>query len=345
MKKIAIFNVGGALSSYAEIDDKKLVIDLGKSSEFSPVENFLIPLAHSRSFRKADTFGSPDKFYIDQLFLSHLDNDHISDYEIFRERFHPNYMTCPNDNETQDSIFKIIINFITGENEIRKLVLSDMKKRTANVPGNPFGMSPSNPLVSTIPEVVKLFYIKPNECGNSEILKPGYANNISLLLFIQLEAKSVLMPGDILKEGMEYLIENNTEFKNQLNEIGIDFLITPHHGLVTSFSERLFQEIKGNKTRLNIISEKRREEDSDENRTDVDKRYYDSNYSSGENSLKQNAVKTSLGHIVIDLESGESEIKQFVDINDVLNEFNSSSDLGISQDNNVMSSNNKNGKT
>ncbi len=321
MKKIVILNVGGALASYAEIDNKKVIIDLGKSTDFSPVDNFLIPLAQKRSFRKTDIAGNTDKYHIDQLFLSHLDNDHISDYEKFREKFHPNYMTCPNDNETQDSIFKIIISFFTGENDTRKLVLSDMKTRTANVPDNPYGMSPSNPLVSTIPEIIKLFYIRPTDCGNDENLKSGYANNISLLLFFHLENKTLLMPGDILKEGMEYLIENDTDFKKQLNDFGVDFLIAPHHGLVTSFSERLFQEMIGNKTRLNIISEKVRAEDSDENRSDVDKRYYDSNYSSGENSLKQNAVKTSMGHIVIDLESDEAEIKQYSDINDVLKEF------------------------
>jgi len=321
MKKIVIFNVGGALSSYAEIDDKKIMIDLGRSSNFSPVDNFLIPLAQKRSFRKINISENIDKYHIDQLFLSHLDNDHISDYEKFREKFHPNYMTCPNDNETQDSIFKIIISFFTGENDTRKLVLSDMKTRTANVPDNPYGMSPSNPLVSTIPEIIKLFYLKSTECGNNECLKTGYANNISLLLFFHLNNKTLLMPGDILKEGMEYLIEHNTDFKKQLNDFGIDFLIAPHHGLATSFSERLFQEMKGNKTRLNIISEKVREEDSDENRSDVDGRYYDSKYSTGENSLKQNGVKTSIGHIVIDLETDEKEIKQFTEIADVIKEF------------------------
>lgn len=320
MKKIVIFNVGGALSSYAEIEDKKIVIDLGSSSDFSPVDNFLIPLAEERSFAKSEVIGNTDKYHIDQLFLSHLDDDHITDYEKFRDKFWPNYMTCPNDNETQDSIFKIIIDFFTGENKTRKLVLSDMKVRSASVP-NPYGMSPSNPLVSTVPEIIKLFYITPKDCNDDENLKSGYANNISLLLFFHLENKTLLMPGDILKEGMEYLIEHNTDFKKQINDFGIDFLIAPHHGLATSFSERLFQEMKGNKTRLNIISEKIREENSDENRSDVDTRYYDSDYSTGENSLKQNAVKTSMGHIVIDLETDETEIKQYTDIKDVIQEF------------------------
>jgi hypothetical protein len=34
MKKIVIFNVGGALSSYAEFGDKKVLIDLGIGASF-----------------------------------------------------------------------------------------------------------------------------------------------------------------------------------------------------------------------------------------------------------------------------------------------------------------------
>jgi hypothetical protein len=321
MKKIVIFNVGGALSSYAVMGDMKILVDLGKSADFSPVDDFLIPLAEKLSFRKWDALENAEgagKYVIDQLFLSHLDNDHISDYERFRDSFHPGYMTCPNDNETQSSIFKIIMDFFTGDNESRKLVLSDMKRRRADIENN-YGMTPQNPLVSTVPEV-NLFYIRPSLCQSDE-LKPGYANNISLVLFFFVGDKTVLMPGDILKEGMEYLIDNDESFKKQLNNLGIDFLIAPHHGLSTSFSERLFKEISGGKTRLNIISEKVRIAESEENRSDVDRRYYDSNYSNGDNSLKQNAVKTSMGHIVIDLETDETEIKQYSDINDVINEF------------------------
>jgi hypothetical protein len=125
----------------------------------------------------------------------------------------------------------------------------------------------------------------------------------------------------MLKEGMQYLIDNDSKFKDFLSNEGIDYLIAPHHGLQTSFSEYLFQTMNSNKTRLNIISEKVREEDSDENRSDVDSRYYSSDYSTGDNSLNQNAVKTSLGHIVIDFETIETEIKQYPDIQDVIAEF------------------------
>jgi hypothetical protein len=72
---------------------------------------------------------------------------------------------------------------------------------------------------------------------------------------------------------------------------------------------------------LNIISEKVRTDNSNENRSDVDSRYYGEEYSSGQNSLNQRGVKTSVGHIVIDLTTDDAVIKQYQDIKDVIAEF------------------------
>jgi len=322
MKKLVIFNVGGALSSYLEFDDQKIIIDLGYSIDFSPVDDFLIPLAEKRSFSKfIDKDGKGSLYKVDQLFLSHLDNDHISDYEKFRKSFFPVWMTCPNDSNnessdgsklSQEEVNKINVDLLGEKNPIRDLVIEDMRKRSPLSSTQPLGSKNEN---------IKLYFIKPKICEWNDNLKESYANNISLVLFIILNEKTVLLSGDILKNGMDYLIENNSEFKENINNVGIDFLIAPHHGLVTSFSERLFQETKGGKTRLNIISEKVRTEDSEENRTDVDSRYYSSDYSTADNDLNQYGVKTSGGHIVVDLETAETEIKQITDTEDLINEF------------------------
>lgn len=50
--KTVIFNVGAALSAYMESDNKKIVIDLGKSSDFSPVNDFLLPLFKKRGEKR-----------------------------------------------------------------------------------------------------------------------------------------------------------------------------------------------------------------------------------------------------------------------------------------------------
>lgn len=317
MKKIVIFNVGGALSAYVEFGQKKSLIDLGASSSFSPIDDFLIPLAKRGKF---STNGS-EKYLIDQLFLSHLDNDHISDYKKFRELFHPDYMTCPNDNPNQNIDFKVNRELLGVENENREIVLEDMMKRGTTDTRRPnLPISSSNPLISLTDEL-SIFYIPPSVCETDEDLKSGYANNISLVLLIKSGYKTILFPGDILKNGMQFLINNCQEFKNSLSSFGLNYLVAPHHGLETSFPSILFETISGNKTDLNIISEKPRSEESEENRSNVDSRYNDTNYSTGNNTLDCLGVKTSTGHIIIDFESSHSLVEKFTNIEDVINQF------------------------
>ena len=91
--KIVIFNVGAALSAYVETDNKKIVIDLGKSSDFSPVNDFLLPLFKKRGEKK--NYGG--KYYLSQVFISHPHQDHISDLSDLDEHFYIDFNTTPND--------------------------------------------------------------------------------------------------------------------------------------------------------------------------------------------------------------------------------------------------------
>jgi hypothetical protein len=52
MKKIVIFNIGGALSSYVEIDNTKFIVDIGGGNNFSPTKDFLEPLAEKEVLLK-----------------------------------------------------------------------------------------------------------------------------------------------------------------------------------------------------------------------------------------------------------------------------------------------------
>jgi len=308
MKKIVIFNVGGALSTYGEIDNKKFVIDLGSSADFSPVDDFLIPLTRIKEFANSGTH-----YWIDQLFLSHLDRDHISDYSKFKKSFFANIMTCPNSNSNLRHEFRVDEDLLGSELEVRTDVLDHMKhKRQVD--------DHFNPLYSIIPSV-SLYYLTPECCKNDSELVKSYANNISIVLYLRIGSKSVLFPGDLLKSGMSKLIETNSQLRYNLETEGVDYLIAPHHGLQTSFSQKLFDTIKGNKSRLNIISEKVRSRDSKESRTNVDTRYYEEKYSTGQNSLKQRGVKTSTGHIIIDFGKDETVIKQTTSVEEVLHEF------------------------
>ncbi len=309
MKKIVIFNVGGALACYGEISGSRFILDLGKSGNFSPINDFLLPLAKKKCFHKDPNKNY--KFKIDQLFISHLDHDHTAEYELFDEHFAAGYMTCPSDNAKMSSKFRINREKIGEITNNKKSILQEMQ-----------GRSPAIPIpLQTIISNTDLNFIYPENVEKDEILGTNYANNISLVLFIENGEKTVLFLGDLLKEGSKYLIDHNTHFKSLLSSKGVDYLIAPHHGLQTSFSQHLFDTIKDNKTRLNIISEKIRSSDSEESRSDVDSRYYQSDYCTGDNALDQYGVKTSGGHIVLDLESEESDVKQYVDIKDVISEF------------------------
>jgi len=97
--KIVVFNVGGALSSYIEVNGKHIVIDLGNSSDFSPTNDFLLPLFKKRNQPKLEKNPYKNRYKIDQLFLSHPHDDHISDVIHFDKYFYPELLTTPNSNK------------------------------------------------------------------------------------------------------------------------------------------------------------------------------------------------------------------------------------------------------
>ena len=319
MNKIAIFNVGGAFSSYLEFNDQKVIIDLGAGNGFSPVNDFLIKLFEIRKLKFNQNNSHFGRYYIDQVFLSHLDKDHISDFEKFDKFFYTGLLTSPNDNPNQLEIYRVNRSLLGQEYSVRTMVLDQMRKRTTSHPGYP-DLSQSSPLISGNSSIA-LFYITPNECETNHDLSSGYQNNISLVLYIMKDDKTLLLPGDLLKSGVEYLIDRDRRFKHILETYGVDYLIAPHHGLQTSFSQELFNTINGKKSRLNIISEKTRPIESSESRSNVDSRYYSKDYSTGLNTLGQNAVKTSNGHIIIDFDQPETVVKQINNNDDLLKEF------------------------
>lgn len=322
MKKIAVFNVGGALSTYVELDDLRFIIDIGAGNGFSPTRDFLLPLARKKLFPVKH-----EKYQIDQLFLSHLDGDHISDYQNFTEYFQPYWLTAPNDHDLISEKLKISRDKIS-QNKIAEKILNDMKLR---VPGRE-ASNPDyeNPLTVCDINSMLLSYIPPRDCEKLDILSEEeyscYANNISLVLYLKIGNSSILFPGDIMMNGMEYLIENNNIFRSIINNLGVDFLIAPHHGLDTSFSNLFFETIKNKKVKLNIISEKSVQKEESDNRHNVDSRYYSPGYSEGVNVLNgkdgnQCGIITSPGHIVIDFDQESPIIKRCKTTEELLSEF------------------------
>ena len=313
--KCVIFNVKDAFSAYVESSGHKVVIALGKSSDSSPVNDFLLPLFRKREHNTnpLELKRNPEHYTINQLIISHPHKDHISDIQDFDKHFSPLLLTTPNAKDT-DNELNINWSHITTPNDEDVLHLRKMM-----VNRNP-------PLVVTDPYKMTLSYLYPKAVEGDETLDAeSYTNNISLAVYIN-DRYSILFPGDLQKAGLKTLLNgsvNNKQgklLKSKLQSFGVDFLVAPHHGLQSSFSTELFDIMKGKKTqKLNIVSEK---PNADDNRN-VDTRYASTDYCAADNNLstKDSPVcqrKTSNGHIYID-ENGNVAIEK--DIKKIINYF------------------------
>ena len=305
MKQV-VFNVGGALSTYIEFENKTLLVDIGKSETFNPIIDFLSPL-----YRKRDTIKSNEKYNLDQLIISHPHGDHISAIIDFNNNFFPKLLTCPNDNEGMKDVEKINWDLIDDNDNVS--LLREMLK----------GREP--PLQTTDLHNEFIYYIPPKEVEkNNDLSTESYCNNISIAVYVRINGTKIFMPGDLQKQGMEYIISNNISLRNILNE-GVDILIAPHHGLRSSFSSYMFDRIKNKKTRcINIISEKITTEDSNRQ---VDSRYSSKEFCNGDNNLSTSndivyQKKTSNGHIFINYSiTGKPNIEIIDDMNTLIKKF------------------------
>jgi beta-lactamase superfamily II metal-dependent hydrolase len=305
MKQV-VFNVGGALSTYIEFDGNTLLVDIGKSDSFNPITDFLLPLYKKRNSKKSSI---STKYHIDQFVVSHPHNDHISAIEDFNTNFYPELLTCPNDNSGMDESHKINWDLVDDNENVE--ILRQMLA----------GRQP--PLRTTNTKNEFIYYIPPkNVERNNDLTNESYCNNISIAVYVRANGSKIFMPGDLQKLGMEYLINTNISCSNILRE-GVDVLITPHHGLRSSFSTVMFDTMKNKKTRcLNIVSEKSTTTDSTRQ---VDTRYSTSEYCKGENNLSPSPVyqrKTSNGHIYIDYSSFSSpQFEIIADTNSLITKF------------------------
>lgn len=283
--------------------NKKIVIDLGKSSSFSPVNDFLLPLFKKRGEVKY----YEDKYYLSQVFISHPHQDHISDLSDLDKHFYIDLYTTPNDLTKGADAHRKNVNW----NLVDDPDGADVKKIKEVYKGRQL------PLRVSLPSKMTLGYIYPGDVEDNETLtNESYTNNISLVLYIHAGYK-ILFAADVQKEGMKQLLEDDKELKKKIGQ-GVDFLVCPHHGLRSSFSTELFDAMKDGKTKkLNIVSEKSATDD----KRNVDSRYSSTDYCEGDNNLstEDNIVcqrKTSQGHIFIDDDGTvtvESDIKKIID--------------------------------
>ena len=309
--KTIIFNVGSAFSAYVECAEKKIVIDLGTGNDFSPVNDFLIPLFKKRNVPKM----KDGRYYIDQLIISHPHNDHISDIEAFDKNFFVHLLTTPNDRwDAKDTYRNVEWNLI-----------SDPKNKFVNYMRKNMFEGRQVPL-QTSTNGQNIAYIWPVSVHKKAALfNESYTNNISIATFFASDVYNIFFPGDLQKEGMAFLLDKQSGYKDNAIELietladGVDYLVAPHHGLCSSFSIDLFDLI-GKTRKLNIIPEKIYSED--DNR-EIDERYQGKEYCEGNNNesteeCKVYSHKTSVGHIYID---DDGDFIQTKDIQEILDNF------------------------
>jgi hypothetical protein len=277
-----IFNVGRGICILIITPFKYgILIDLGSSDEFSPIEfikNTLLP--------KMQQYNG---FDLGQVLLSHPHADHISDIQNLNNLTY-NYLTCPH-NKSEEEYF-----------DFSKLEMhEDLKKYIEIITPRQLPLQTlqyTSRFTSPTQSEYGIYYIKP-PIIKKNIYKDNdykYINGASILMYYKYGNNSILIPGDILPEAFEYLLDenegtekrysilsytnpNNTwhletsnqpSLSKQLKNHGLSVLVAQHHGLESGYCTKLYECIKEGKPKIVMISEKRHLSESDGK---VDNRY------------------------------------------------------------------------
>lgn len=310
---LIVFNVWWAMASYCEIDWKKIVIDLWSSESFSPTNDFLLNLAKEQKWKtvkdwneeqidekkKVNNVNLQNKFYIDQLIISHPHKDHLSDFENFEKYFYPMLITTPNDRVWMLDVDKINWNIVKWKEKLDEKV--EYFKKNIEETGR-------KPPLQSCSDKLQLFYISP-KINEEKLPINDYVNNLSLVCLVQISSNYILLPWDIMQSWSDYMLLKTsdvknistkgtiTKFYNMVEKVNI--LIAPHHWLKSAYNSNLIDCME--KLELVIIPEKPFSEWDDR---EVDKRYHDKPkwkcvimQNNDDNEFKW--IKTSNGHIVI----------------------------------------------
>lgn len=134
----------------------------------------------------------------------------------------------------------------------------------------------------------------------------AYVNNTSLVTVIRYRGYTIVVHGDIEAEGLDALllqeaglralVAGNTGLFGQ-HVGGVDFLVAPHHGHPSGFSNIWFL-FTGPTHISNIVSERRLGMGEDPKHAEIDKRYSDAKYSLGTNTQGRKMVSTKNNQVV-----------------------------------------------
>lgn len=166
MKQV-IFNVGGALCSYISLNSHDILYDVGKSNDFNPILEFLLPLYSKQNHPKTN-----NKYLLKQLIISHPHNDHISAIGDFNDYLYPELLTCPNCNDGMAPEEKIRWDYFDTGNPNLATLRSMLQGRTP-------------PLRASYQSCQWIYYLPSRFVEeNTQLKSESYQNNISIATFI-----------------------------------------------------------------------------------------------------------------------------------------------------------------
>ena len=194
-------------------------LDLGKTSEFSPTQYV------------AKTHKVQD---IDYLLISHPDRDHIEDLPNFVSSF-GSPKTLFRNKSLPDSEFSG-----SRDTEYKKIMHDLHKNYTIPVPCN---TSPINPIYNGGIEY-RQHHLPYGSFSDGSKLE---GNNTSIVTFMLYQGVLFVYPGDIEPKGWNELWEkNNQDLSNFIAQAKVKFLVAPHHGRKSGYSEEMMDAIEPN---------------------------------------------------------------------------------------------------
>jgi beta-lactamase superfamily II metal-dependent hydrolase len=216
--KIIVFDVGNAACSIISSPNNfGLMIDCGSASEgLNPVEICnnnkewlgLKPFVTSKGI----------EYKIGLLHITHPDDDHVRNAKRIKEELTPyllrkrEYEEFPNSETINQDYVKFIDKVYRGK---------DPETIDWGFGSNEFFQIPMDILKS------------------DDLLSKKLKNNSSILRYIEYNGIKILYPGDLEKEGWDWLIKNDMRFVSTIKS-GINILMAPHHGHISGFPDSLF---------------------------------------------------------------------------------------------------------